>query len=123
MNPTISRMLYAILAILGAGAAALIPLFMAGSVPIPKEWAWAAPVVVAMLIALTAMLPKAGNERLDSLASEVGRPQAEQVLKAESERQQVDAVVENPDVPYRPAVPGRPPYDLLGGPGRQDPHG
>jgi hypothetical protein len=90
MNKAVTRILYAVLAVLGAGLTAMIPLLMSGSVPIPKEVAWATPVVIAMLVALAALLPKIGHEEQSALTDQVGHKRAIVALRNEQQRQ-IDA--------------------------------
>lgn len=89
MNATLTRIVYVILAVLGAGITALIPLMLAGQVPIPREWLWATPVIVAMLIALAAFLPKVGREDISGLVDQVGPYAAKVALKREAAMQSV----------------------------------
>ena len=49
--------LYSALVVLNAGLTALAAGLMQGQVPIPAEYLWIVPIVVAMLTALTALLP------------------------------------------------------------------
>jgi hypothetical protein len=103
-NPYVSRALYGVLAILGAGVTALIPLLLSGSVPIPKEWVWATPVVIAMLIALAALLPKGGHEEISAQVDAlVGKPDARgniirhRDLTVVTKDEAIDAISDAPD--------------------------
>lgn len=51
------RALYALAIVLSAGLSALGVAIANGSAPMPAEWAWASPVLVAMIAAGTAQLP------------------------------------------------------------------
>ena len=51
--------LYSLLIVLNAGLTALAAGLTQGQVPVPKEYLWLVPVAVAMLTALTALLPQA----------------------------------------------------------------
>jgi hypothetical protein len=87
MSKAVIRVLYAVLAVLGAGITALIPVLMSGAAPVPKEWVWAMPVLIAMLVALAALLPKIGHEEQSALTDQVGHRRSVVALRHELERQ------------------------------------
>lgn len=54
---------YGALIIINMACAALAIEVGAGRAPIPAEWQWLVPVIVAVLTGLTMLLPKAGERK------------------------------------------------------------
>ena len=52
---------YGALIVANAGLVALSQQLGAGNVPIPVEWQWTVPILGAMLVATTALLPRIGD--------------------------------------------------------------
>lgn len=63
-GPTLNRVLYAALAILNLMIGALLVEIGKGTVPIPEQWQWAVPVLLAALNGLALFLPRVGSEGL-----------------------------------------------------------
>ena len=62
MNATISRVALGALILLNVALGAFAVQLAAGKVPVPETWAWAVPILLAVVTAATALLPRAGSE-------------------------------------------------------------
>jgi len=61
MGKSLNRALYGLLGILALGVGALCVEIGKGTVPIPAEYSWLAPVVLPMLVGVAAMLKALGE--------------------------------------------------------------
>lgn len=57
--------LYGLMAVVNLGLVAFYGQIQAGAVPFPAGWEWLAPVVSAMLVGATALLPRVQDVRRD----------------------------------------------------------
>lgn len=80
MSPLTVRLLYYALVILNLALGAFAIQLGAGKVPIPAEWQWAVPVLLAVVNGIAMFLPKLGREDISQLVSEVGADRARAVL-------------------------------------------
>jgi len=61
MSEGVAKILYGILGILALGIGALCVEVGRGTVPIPQEYAWLVPVILPMLVAVSAKLRQLGE--------------------------------------------------------------
>jgi hypothetical protein len=64
-KPVWMGVLYGVMAVLNLGLVALYGQIQAGNVPFPTGWEWLAPVISAMLVGATALLPRVQDVRRD----------------------------------------------------------
>ena len=80
MSPIAVRLLYITLVLLNLALGAFALQLGAGKVPIPADWQWTVPIIMAVVTGAGMFLPKAGREDISALVGEVGVNRARAVL-------------------------------------------
>jgi hypothetical protein len=88
MTIPISRIALGALILVNIALGAFAIQLAAGKVPIPESWAWTVPILQAVVVAATALLPRAGSEEIagqvDALRAG-GVPRSEMVVLSKDE--------------------------------------
>ena len=83
MNPTLYRVAFGALILLNVALGATAIQLAAGQVPIPEVWAWVVPILQAVIVAATTLLPRVGSEQIaaqvDAL-KDAGVPKHEMIV-------------------------------------------